>query len=268
MSKEIKSSIIILLVSVMTIIMLPSKYEVIVAVLASITAASIGYLLKSIIVDFNLLKLIFSIYFKRTGFIRFSISYLYRIENKGKFLLVRSNRIKDYFQPVGGAYKYFENASEKFNKWDIRKDDKIKVDDKSDGDLRLQVPKKNVLKFLHWYRKAENREISCNREFYEELIQDDILSKENFPYVQYRKIKERTTGLQYSKYFKCWEILIFDIVEPVLNDAQKKEIEELYKKGNSENHIWADAQMIESEGHNLNAKEHEYRFGTQTKYII
>lgn len=155
-----------------------------------------------------------------------------------------------------------------FNKLGVRKDDKIKVDEKSDGDLRLQVPKKNVIKFIHWLSKYENKEINCNREFYEELVSTNILSKNNFPYVQYRKISEYSTGLQYSKHFQCWEILNFDIIEPIFNEAQKKELKELYKKGNTENYIWVDATTIEKDGYNYNTKEQEFRFGTQTKFII
>ena len=37
--------------------------------------------------------------------IRISISYLFRIKVKGKYLLVRGDRIKNQFQPVGGVYK-------------------------------------------------------------------------------------------------------------------------------------------------------------------
>jgi hypothetical protein len=268
MNKETKASIIILIISIITLFLLPGKYEFVYAVIASIIAACIGYLLKSVITDFHVLKMIFLIYLKRTYYIRFSIAYLYRIQIRDKYLLVKSNRIQDFFQPVGGTYKYFKNAGDKFKKWGIRKDDKIKVDEKSDGDLRLDIPKRNVIKFIHWFQKGENREISCFREFYEELINENIITRKNFPFIQYRKIRKVSTGLQFSKYFNCWEILIFDIVEPVLNKAQEKELEEIYKKGDGENYIWVDAKMIDSGGYCSEKKEQEFRIGTQTKYII
>lgn len=274
MFRELKINLLIQLISVVGIISSIWLIEnntlqtTIISILGSVIATTIYLIIYFSLNNYNKLNLYISILFKRTDFIRFSIAYLYRIQIEDKYLLVKSNRIKDFFQPVGGAYKYFENASETFNKLGIRKDDKIKVDKKSDGDLRLQVPKKNVIKFLRWLDKNKNREISCNREFYEELVTENILSKDNFPHVQYRKIRECTTGLQYSKHFQCWEVLNFDIVEPIFTNKQKKELTELYKKGNSEEYIWVDANMIEKGGYNSTTKEQEFRFGTQTKHII
>lgn len=274
MFKEFKINLIILFASAIGIVLSVLFIEnevlkgILIGIIGSIIASPL-YMIPFLLPDSKAkIRLYISILFKRADFIRFSIAYLYRIQIEDKYLLVRSNRIKDFFQPVGGAYKYFENAVDTFSKLGIRKDDKIKVDEKSDGDLRLQVPKKNVIKFLHWLVKNENREINCNREFYEELVATNILSKNNFPYVQYRKINEYSTGLKYSKHFQCWEILNFDIVEPVLNEAQKKELKELYTKGNSENYVWVDAISIENDGFNHITKEQEFRFGTQTKFII
>nr|WP_241158244.1 hypothetical protein [Adlercreutzia sp. ZJ138] len=34
-----------------------------------------------------------------------SAAYLFRIKVGGKYLLIRGNRIKDQYQPVGGVYK-------------------------------------------------------------------------------------------------------------------------------------------------------------------
>ncbi len=243
-----------------------SFYNNLLSIFNNILAAILLALIYAIIRDFKFIKLILSILLKRTKYIRFSSAYLFKIQIEDKYLLVRSNRIDDFFQPVGGAYKYFENDS--LTKLRVRKDDKLPVDSDSNGDIRLQVPKSNALKFLRWFYKAENREVSCNREFYEELINQKILTAENFPYVLYKKSSHKITDLQYSEHFKCWEILIYDIVEPVLTEKQKVELTHLCMKGNTSKYIWADATMIENNGYNNDTKKQEYRFGTQTKYII
>ena len=41
-----------------------------------------------------------------------SFSYLYRIEIEGKYLLVRGELLDDRYQPVGGVYKYYQEASD------------------------------------------------------------------------------------------------------------------------------------------------------------
>src|SRR5690242_2262007 len=45
--------------------------------------------------------------------IRLSISYLYRIEMNGKYLLIKSYRIPNTYQPVGGVYKYYDPEAKK-----------------------------------------------------------------------------------------------------------------------------------------------------------
>src|SRR5690606_16831147 len=74
---------------------------------------SIGFAL-SILVEF-LLYLYeyrkFLLLFLKCSFsskeLRLTISYLYNIEVNGKYLLVKSHRLQDTYQPVGGVYKYF-----------------------------------------------------------------------------------------------------------------------------------------------------------------
>ena len=42
--------------------------------------------------------------------IRLSFSYLFKIQIDGKYLLIKGNRLKNQYQPVGGVYKYYPEA--------------------------------------------------------------------------------------------------------------------------------------------------------------
>ena len=116
MNKETKANLIISIISIVVIIFLPERFNTIKDILINITAGFIGFIAVSAIINFKYLWLIVSILTKRTDYIRFSIAYLYRIQIEDKYLLIKSNRIKDFYQPVGGAYKYFANASDLFIK--------------------------------------------------------------------------------------------------------------------------------------------------------
>ena len=65
-------------------------------------------------------KLLFSALRFRNTWIRVSVSYLVRIEHKGRFLLIRGSRYPDQFQPVGGVYKFNPSAVSLFNKWGVK----------------------------------------------------------------------------------------------------------------------------------------------------
>ena len=46
--------------------------------------------------------------------IRLSFSYLFKIQIDGKYLLIKGNRLKNQYQPVGGVYKYYPEAKPAF----------------------------------------------------------------------------------------------------------------------------------------------------------
>jgi len=187
------------------------------------------------------LKTIFGKY--RNKEIRFSISYLYRITipNTDKYLLVKSSRIPNQLQPVGGAYKRYGD-DKLFEDWDFQKDNNdngIGIDEKSDKDLRFRVKGKNVIKVIKWFEEGKEREVSANREFIEELISTKILSGETFRNIDYKLIKRFAKHLKYSKYHKCYEVLIYDIVELIPNDKQKRELKNLAQIPNNINEGYA-----------------------------
>lgn len=169
------------------------------------------------------LKLLYFRIFRRNTDIRFSIAYLFRIKIDDKYLLIKGNRI-DQFQPIGGAYKFFNSAKTILKGLNIRDDDKIAIDDTSRDDLRVRVKAKHILKFIKWFQKRENREVSTLREFYEELIVPNYLDQQSLASFNPEYIKQTPIKITYSDFFKCHEILLHDIFEISLNDNEKQKI--------------------------------------------
>lgn len=199
--------------------------------------------------------------------IRFSISYLYRIKIGSKYFLIKSNRIENLFQPVGGVYKRLPESIKIFSKLKILDDNCLAIDDKSEFDLRVRVPGKNVINFLKWFYSEEDREVSHWREFCEELIRKDILNPDQFPHFQYRKIRQEKVKLKWSDFHQSYEYKIFDVLEPIFNKEQKEAFRDLMDSKN-DNFKWVEESLINSLGHDSNKKGSNFRIGDQTKYII
>ena len=179
--------------------------------------------------------------------IRLSISYLFKIKVGGKYLLVRSNRIPNQFQPVGGVFKRYRESFYALESLKVTDDDNVAIDNTSIDDLRVKMPAMNVISFLNWYNSQLGREVSPYREFYEELIRTDILTQKDFPYLNYIHLRRHETGIRYSPHFKCYEILIAEIFEIRPTDEQVTALRELQGK-NSDQYIWASDDAIERMG--------------------
>lgn len=157
--------------------------------------------------------------------IRLSFSYLYRIQVDGKYLLVRGNRLKNQYQPVGGVYKYYDEAKPALENFNYTPDICMKNDRETD-DLRIQIQGKYLLKFINWFLSMDNREYDPSREFNEELIETKLLPMDEFKKINYRKILVHNRGVTYSKYNKCNEFIYADIFELKLTEKQKQVIRE------------------------------------------
>lgn len=205
--------------------------------------------------------------------IRFSISYLFKIQipNTNRYLLVLNRRIVNQLQPVGGAYKRYGDDS-LFNKWGFKPDNKqngLCVDDKSNSDLRFMVKGKYVLDVIKWFESMQERETDPIREFNEELLATNILSKEVFNQIKFKHIRRFSKNLVWSDFFKCYEVLIYDVFELKPNKEQAHNLIELAKQSTDLNNGFAIVECDDIEQLRFMENDKQIaRIGQHTKLII
>lgn len=169
------------------------------------------------------LKLWFQQLKYRKADVRLSFAYLFRIPLNGKYLLVKGNRLKKQYQPVGGVYKYYTEAKPVLEGFKYRPDIKMGNADETD-DLRIFIKGKYLLRFMDWFHSMKDREYDPSREFSEELIEAGLLPANQFQKLEYRKVGVHNAGIQYSKYTDCNELIYADIFELKLSKEQSKAI--------------------------------------------
>lgn len=234
-------------------------------IIINLITALIGYIIAITIENFKDLKLILVCYFKYPkDNIRVSISYLYRIKVDGKYLLVKSRRITDQYQPVGGVYKKYDTSNKYLDELNIKDDNGFSMDKDNKDDLRLRVPSKNLYQFIRWFENGEDRELDPIREFHEELIKEGILSKDVFQYFSYRFIRPIRNHIKYSEHFKCNEVLMSNIYELLPTEVQRIELKKLLCEENSY-YRWFTSEEIECLGHTIN---NEYRVSPTSNWIL
>ena len=155
--------------------------------------------------------------------LRLSFSYLYKIEVDGKYLLIRGNRMKKRFQPVGGVYKYYQESKSFLDSINACPDTAMGNTDETD-DLRLNIKGKDYFKFWKWFKSMKDREYDPKREFEEELLDSGILPVDKFRKIEYRKVHVHNPGRTYSEYLKTYEVVYADIFELKLSNEQKQVI--------------------------------------------
>ena len=190
--------------------------------------------------------------------IRVSFSYLFRIQVDGTYFLVRGNK-KKKFQPVGGVYQKY-NGSNAILKDIFQEDDEMKKG--NEKDLRGRVKGKDLKKFIQWFESRQDREITCHREFYEELISSGMLNKKQFTELHYSYLGTHKTSIFTSEYYGK-EFLLADIYELELDEKKKKEflkLKEEYDKAkdNSElNYAFVSENEIRTR-HTTKRKDDDY----------
>ena len=205
--------------------------------------------------------------------IRFSLSGLYKIQipDSNKYLLVFNRRIENQLQPVGGVYKRFGDDS-LFNKWGCKPDNLrngLDVDKCSNGDLRFTVKGKYAVEVLNWFDSQNERETDPRREFLEELIDTKILSKETFSHFDQKHIRRYSTDIQWSDFFGCFEILVYDVFELLPTKQQKTALIKLAEKGSNLSQGFAIATCDEIEQLRLMEKGRQIaRIGKHTHLLI
>lgn len=160
------------------------------------------------------------------------MAYLYRIKIDGKYLLVKNNR-RDYYQPVGGAFKTLPNSKNVFEELHIESDRLIETEKGiAKGDLRVFTKGVNVIEFIDWFNSKKDRETSPWREFYEELLATKILPRKLFRYIDYEykgTVQSPIVNLDIGDK----GIFIHEIYDLVPNNEQEQSLRELKEKGES-----------------------------------
>jgi hypothetical protein len=199
--------------------------------------------------------------------VRLSIAYLFRIKVDGKYLLVKSNR-RNYFQPVGGAFKTLPGSEKIFEKLNVKPDRLIETEKGiAKNDIRVFVKGINVIEFIEWFNSKEDRETSPWREFCEELIITNILPWEQFRFINYKfKGTVQTPILNLDS--EDIGMFIYEIYDLVINDEQKPFFESLLAKGNTNDYIWAEASLINRLGHIESDKEYFNEISKHTKWAL
>lgn len=196
--------------------------------------------------------------------IRVSISYLFQIKVKGRYLLVKGNRI-DQYQPVGGVFKMLPSFKDIKRNYEITDDDRLPIDETSKDDLRIRVQGKNLVKLLSWFYSRKNREVGVHREFYEELIKTGILGVESLSSFTPEYCKTVNTNIHYSKHFNCKEILIYDIYELDLTQQEEERII-VYVRDNPRKAILVNQDDISKECIDLDGSSK--KIGEHAKHIL
>jgi hypothetical protein len=197
--------------------------------------------------------------------VRLSIAYLFTIKIDNQYLLVK-NRTRNYFQPVGGAFKTLPSSEGLFKKLKVKPDRLIETEHGiAKGDLRVNVKGINVIEFLDWFNSKEDRETSPWREFCEELISTNIL-----PWRQFRYIDYKFQGTVQSPIIKLESggkgMFLFEVYDLVINDEQKPVLEELLRNGNTDKYIWVDDYLIQRLGHDERIKKQVHEIAPHAKY--
>jgi hypothetical protein len=243
---------------------------VIVSLLINVVSGPLYYFIVEGLYNFKKFGLFWKSYvIFRNKDVRFSISYIFRIKVKDKFLLVK-NRKGGYFQPVGGAYKTLPGIETIFKKYKVQPDNRFETSHGiAKNDLRFRVKGKNVMNIINWFESRENREISQWREFCEELLTTNIITdKHAFRYIDYEYSATLQTPMKKAKKLDCQEILIFEIFDLIPNDEQKIELERLLLVGDTEEVKFADEILIKKLGFDERTKETIYEIGAQTKWTL
>jgi hypothetical protein len=194
--------------------------------------------------------------------IRFSIAYLYKIKIDNKYLLIKGNKIEQ-LQPVGGVYKVYSSFNVIERKLNINFENERGFYE--DGDLRFCTKGKNINKVLKWFKSRENREVAVYREFYEEIIKNNILPIKVLSDMSIEFLKQIRPKMTYSKHFKKNEILLFDIYEIHLTDKYREILCEYIEKENDLIKL-VDREDIEKECVDISGKS--FKIGAHSQYII
>lgn len=186
--------------------------------------------------------------------LRLSCSYLYKIKAEDHYLLVKSRK-HHKFQPVGGNFKRGAYSNSFLNKLEVEPDDKFTNGGRSKDDLRLYIKGYRLSRYLKWYNQPnKEREVSYDREFYEELVETNILPHDLFPYPRINFRKQVITKVRFSEKLQFKEVHIYDIVELAPTVDQLNFLKGMLQLPEQSEYKWVNANIIRSQGYRSDRK--------------
>lgn len=238
----------------------------ILTILSSIISFLVGSVLKWIFENWQYLKLWINTNFgkARKKQVRFSLAYLFRIKIEGKYLLVKNSKISNQYQPIGGVYKKFESFKTISDELGVTEEKKpnFRVPD----DLRVYVQSKNTIKFVKWFHTRKNREFNVIREFFEEIIDKNILEVQNLKDIEFEFIKTYNSGLHYTEQFGSYEILLHDIFDVRIKSHDAEKLKQ-YVDSSSDNYLIL-VEQTDIQRKTVTIGGVDYKIGEQTINIL
>lgn len=161
--------------------------------------------------------------FKRDSSVYVSLSYLFKIKLPGsnKYLMVKSRKIKNQYQPVGGVFKKYPSLTETWRKWEASSANNYEI---NADDLRFSTMRKHIPSIRRWFQTRKNREVDVWREFYEELIVSGILPANKFKHIRPEYLYSKEEHLITRKGIEGAQFLIYEIYSVDLTTEQKEEL--------------------------------------------
>ena len=196
-----------------------------------------------------------------------SFAYLYRLKVANKYLLVKNSRNTGKYQPVGGVYQLTENEKLYLkNRFQVKDDDKILIDESSKNDYRLRMENTYLRSFMRRFNGRAERETinDISREFKEELVDAGIL---NWTQIKYRFCGRYMTELRYEEHFQIFELQLSDVVELIPSIEQERDLLNLMRMS-SEKYKFATASEIASLGIDTTSGNLVESIGDHTKRIL
>lgn len=224
-----------------------------------------GYLLNYLSSNWGAIKLALKCQLHKNEDIYVSLSYLFKIKIDGenKYLMVKSNKIPNQYQPVGGVYKRFPSSVLKWREWGANE---AKNDRENKDDLRFNVKRKHIPKIRKWFYQRENREVDVWREFCEELVITGILPKNGFEHIKPEFLYRKEEHLIFRKGKENKQFLIYDIFSINFSKEQEEAIFNLYNQDElTEGYAFVDERDLDKELFIINNKE--YQLGYHARYL-
>ncbi|SFT74832.1 hypothetical protein SAMN05216474_2133 [Lishizhenia tianjinensis] len=240
-------------------------HEIIHDLLIGFPFATGGFILNFISENRGALLLALKCHFKKNDEIYVSLSYLFKIKIKGdnKYLMVKSNKITNQYQPVGGVYKRFPSITDKWRKWGAKETSNDRC---NSDDLRFKVKRKFIPEIRKWFYKKENREVDVWREFCEELLSTGILPKNIFEHIKPEFLYSIEESLIFRKGQEIKQFLIYDVFTINFSSEQEQAVIDLLEQAEiTDKYAFVEESDLDKELFNIN--KIEYQLGYHARYL-